>query len=93
MAAEQVRELVRLDAQLKASKAELKAAVLATGSRLMDLYGVGPVNAARILADVGDVARFPTKARFASCNGTPHPRTPPPASRSATACRGRGTEG
>ena len=70
MAAEQVRELVRLDAQMKASKAELKAAVLATGSRLMDLYGVGPVNAARILADVGDVARFPSKAHFASWNGT-----------------------
>jgi len=45
MAAEQVRELVRLDTQMKASKAELKAAVLATGSTLMDLYGVGPVNA------------------------------------------------
>ena len=70
MAAEQVRELVRLDTQMKASKKELKAAVLATGSRLMDLYGVGPVNAARILADVGDVARFPSKAHFASWNGT-----------------------
>jgi transposase len=70
MAAEQVRELVRLDTQMKASKKELKAAVLATGSTLMDLYGVGPVNAARILADVGDVARFPSKAHFASWNGT-----------------------
>ena len=70
MAAEQVRELVRLDAQMKASKAELTAAVLATGSTLMDLYGVGPVNAARILADVGDIARFPSKAHFASWNGT-----------------------
>ena len=70
MAADQVRELVRLDTQMKASKAELTAAVLATGSRLMDLYGVGPVNAARILADVGDVARFPSKAHFASWNGT-----------------------
>ncbi len=70
IAADQVKELMRIEAQLKASKKELTAAVLATGSTLMDLYGVGPVNAARILADVGDVARFPSKAHFASWNGT-----------------------
>lgn len=32
--------------------------VLAAGSHLMEIPGVGPVVAARILADVGDVARF-----------------------------------
>jgi transposase len=36
----------------------------------MDLPGIGPAGAARILADVGDVARFPTKAHFASWTGT-----------------------
>jgi transposase len=70
IAADQVKELMRIEAQLKASKKELTAAVLATGSTLMDLRGIGPVNAARILADVGDIARFPTKAHFASWNGT-----------------------
>jgi Transposase IS116/IS110/IS902 family len=60
----------RLDARLKAMKAELKAAVLATGSRLMDIHGIGPAGAARILADVGDVARFPTRNHFASWTGT-----------------------
>ncbi len=30
----------------------------------MDLPGVGPVVAARILADVGDVARFTDRNRF-----------------------------
>jgi transposase len=70
IAADQVKELMRIEAQLKASKKELTAAVLATGSSLMDLRGIGPVNAARILADVGDVARFPSKAHFASWNGT-----------------------
>ena len=44
--------------------------VLARGSRLMDLPGVGPVVAARILADVGDVARFADRNRFASWTGT-----------------------
>ena len=42
----------------------------ATGSGLMDVYGIGPAGAARILADVGDVARFADRNRFASWTGT-----------------------
>ena len=49
---------------------ELDAVVAETGSGLMDLPGVGPVVAARILADVGDVARFADRNRFASWTGT-----------------------
>lgn len=70
MAAEEIADLVAVDAKLKASKKELKAAVLARGSHLMDLFGVGPALAARILADVGDVARFPDRNHFASWTGT-----------------------
>jgi transposase len=44
--------------------------VLARGSRLMDIHGVGPVVAARALADVGDVTRFADRNRFASWTGT-----------------------
>jgi transposase len=33
--------------------------VLTRGSQLMDLHGVGPAGAARILVDVGTVARSP----------------------------------
>ena len=36
----------------------------------MDIHGVGPAGAARILADVGDVARFPDRNHFASWTGT-----------------------
>jgi hypothetical protein len=70
MAAEELGDLHRLDAKLKAMKAELKAAVQASGSRLMDIHGIGPAGAARILADVGDVARFPDRNHFASWTGT-----------------------
>ena len=70
MAAEEIADLVAVDAKLKKIKAELKAAVVERGSRLMDLYGVGPAGAARILADVGDVARFADRNRFASWTGT-----------------------
>jgi transposase len=70
MAAEEVADLVAVDAKLKAIKKELKAAVTERGSHLMDLFGVGPAGAARILADVGDVARFPDRNHFASWTGT-----------------------
>ena len=70
MAAEEIADLVAVDAKLKAIKKELRAAVQARGSHLMDLFGVGPAGAARILSDVGDVARFPDRNHFASWTGT-----------------------
>jgi len=70
MAAEELADLIRVDSKLKSLKAELKAAVLARGSHLMDLRGIGPAGAARILADVGDIARFPGRDHFASWTGT-----------------------
>jgi transposase len=54
MAAEEIADIERLDTKLKAMKAELKAAVLASGSHLMDIHGIGPAGAARILAGSGD---------------------------------------
>jgi transposase len=70
IAAEELTELISVEAKMKKTTAELKAMVLARGSTLMDLHGVGPVVAARILADVGDVARFADRNRFASWTGT-----------------------
>ena len=70
LAAEQLAELVVVDKKIKALTKELKIMVLARGSTLMDLRGVGPVVAARTLADVGDVARFADRNRFASWTGT-----------------------
>ena len=70
LAAEQITELVTVEKKIKALTKELKAMVLASGSTLMELPGVGPVVAARTLADVGDVARFTDRNRFASWTGT-----------------------
>jgi transposase len=70
VAAEELAELTAVDAKIKRATAELKAMVLARHSRLMDIHGVGPVVAARILADVGDVTRFADRNRFASWTGT-----------------------
>ena len=70
MAAEQLADLVGIEKKMKTLTKELKAMVLARGSTLMELTGVGPVVAARVLADVGDVARFADRNRFASWTGT-----------------------
>lgn len=70
MAAEELADLARYDAKLKAMKAELKAAVQGLGSHLMDIHGIGPAGAARILADVAEVAPFPDRNHFASWTGT-----------------------
>jgi transposase len=70
LAAELLAEIVVLDRKLKASDTQLREAVAAAGTGLLDLYGMGPVGAARLLGDVGDVARFASKAHFASWTGT-----------------------
>ena len=49
LAADLVGDLETVDAKLKALTAELRIAVRRTGSTLMDLYGIGPAGAARIL--------------------------------------------
>ena len=70
LAAEQIAELVAIEKKTKALTKELKEMVLASGSTLMELPGVGPVVAARTLADTGDVARFTDRNRYASWTGT-----------------------
>jgi len=70
MAAELLADLVSVDRQLKGSQKRLREAVTATDSTLMGLHGLGLVGAARLIADVADIDRFPTKARFASWTGT-----------------------
>lgn len=70
LAIEQCEDLVVIDRRIKASEKELKALVGASGSQLMDLPGIGPIDAARIMADVGHVSRFADRNRFASWTGT-----------------------
>jgi transposase len=70
LAAELLNEIVVLDQKMKDSDKTLRRAVTATGTGLLGLYGIGPAGAARILGDVAAVARFATRSRFASWNGT-----------------------
>lgn len=70
IAVDELANLMAIEKKAKALTLEIKAIVKERGSRLMDLPGVGPVVAARVLADVGDVARFADRNRFASWTGT-----------------------
>ena len=42
----------------------------ASKTTLTELFGVGPIVAATVIGDVGDIARFPSRDRFAAYNGT-----------------------
>lgn len=70
LAAELISELEAIDSKTRALDRELTRLVIARGSTLMDLHGIGPSGAARLLADAGDIHRFAGRDRFASWNGT-----------------------
>jgi transposase len=70
VAAELIADLERIYQRSKQADKELKDLVTATGTTLMDLHGIGPSGAARLLVEVGDISRFPNRGHFASWNGT-----------------------
>jgi transposase len=70
LAAELMVELDGIDRKIKVASKELRELVAATGSTLLELNGIGPSGAARLLGDIGDVSHFPTRGHFASWNGT-----------------------
>jgi transposase len=70
LARELIDELTMIDAKVRAANKQLRRLVIANGSSLGDLNGIGPSGAARLLGDIGDIARFRTAAHFASWNGT-----------------------
>jgi transposase len=70
VAAEMIGDLERIYARSKAADKELTALIAATTTTLQALHGIGPSGTARLLVEVGDNSRFPTKAHFASWNGT-----------------------
>ena len=70
LAHQHLDDIRALDAKMKAVRAQIAALVDGTGTRLTELYGIGPVIAGRILAEVDTIDRFPSKDHFASYNGT-----------------------
>ena len=70
LASDLLGDLRRLDRQLDGLDGRIAEAVEETSTSLVEIYGLGPVLAAKIVGRVGDVSRFPTKGHFASHTGT-----------------------
>ncbi len=70
LASEILRDVRTLDRKIADLERRIEAEVEASGTTLTEIFGVGPILAARIIGTVGNVARFPTKAHFASYAGT-----------------------
>jgi transposase len=70
LALELLADVRRLDRDIATARRRVSDAVMASGTSLLELHGVGSIVAGFILGHAGDPARFPTPARFASYNGT-----------------------
>jgi transposase len=70
LARDLVEEMRTVDDQRRATSARIRRLVAASHSSVVDIYGVGPIVAATVLGDVGDIYRFPTRDHFAAYNGT-----------------------
>ena len=70
LAVDLVADVRGLEQRIAAVEARIKTAVAQANTSLLELFGVGPVLAARFLGEVGDVRRFPTKHHFAAHTGT-----------------------
>ena len=70
LASEILRDVQALERKIADLDERIEAEVEACGTTLTEIFGVGPILAAMIIGTVGSVARFPTKAHFASYCGT-----------------------
>lgn len=70
LATDLLQDVRRLDRQLCKLESHIQEAVEEASTGLTGLFGIGPILAARIIGAVGNVARFPGKAHFASYTGT-----------------------
>lgn len=70
LARRRIEKLYRLDSEIRDARRELRDLVRASGSRLPEIPGVGELIAARLIGEVGQVDRIPSKASFARMNGT-----------------------
>ena len=70
LAHETLDEIRMLDERSKRSKARITQAVIASGTSLTDMFGVGPIVAGLVIGYTGDINRFATPGHYAAYNGT-----------------------
>jgi transposase len=70
LAYETLSEIVMLDERAKRARVRIVEEVLASGSSLTGIFGVGPIIAALLIGYTGDITRFATCGHYAAYNGT-----------------------
>jgi len=70
LASEVLRDIRALERKIADLNERIEAEVEALGTSLTEIFGVGPILAAKIMGTVGNATRFSTKAHFASYSGT-----------------------
>jgi transposase len=70
MALELLGDVRRLDQQLAAINKRIDDAVIASGTSVTEVFGIGSILAATIVGHAGHVSRFPTAGHFARYNAT-----------------------
>jgi transposase len=64
-----LERILAIDAETAELKRQIVDLVAAANTTLTDLYGIGPLVAARFIAEVVDVRRYPDRNAFAAANG------------------------
>jgi transposase len=70
IAVEFLDEVGRVDVALVELHRRIEVAVIASGTTVTDVYGVGPIVAAYLIGYTGDVCRFPSAGHHARYNAT-----------------------
>ena len=65
-----LERVIAIDTEAADLKRQITGLVAAADTTLTDLYGVGPLVAARFIAEVVDIRRYPNRNAFAAANGT-----------------------
>lgn len=70
LAKSHLADIRRIDRELKANQKQIRTAVAASGTTVIEIYGVGPIVAAFLIGYSGDITRFESAGHYASYNGT-----------------------
>lgn len=70
LARRRIERILEIEQEREQVEHEIRRLVREHGTSLTELVGVGELIAARVIGEVGDISRIPSRRHFASLNGT-----------------------
>jgi transposase len=70
IAVDHLNDVLAIDARIDQINLRIQEAAKTIGTTLVDITGIALISAATIMAETGDITRFPTNNHFASYTGT-----------------------